>query len=326
MARGGINKALVLKAKQALQARGARPTIDAVRTELGNTGSKSTIHRYLQELARLSEAPPPTLSEELGSLIAHVADRLVLEAEAKVSTAREAVVRQHNENIAQRRYSEERIQELQAGNTRLTEQLNECQRDLEQLRERYQTSEFERVRVEQSLHGLQELLEERANQLRSLEDKHQMARYALDHYREARKEQREQEHQHHDAQVQQLQAELRQLRQSLLSKQDELSTLNRDNERLLVEARNLVKHQSAIESELAMQRSALQTLRQELTARSTEKAALEERLKQHNVERLRLKHQVQQQARQLEVLQDRLVTLAAVAPPPEVVPLPSPAR
>ncbi|MCY1523571.1 hypothetical protein D9M68_584750 [compost metagenome] len=319
MARGGINKALVLKAKQALQARGARPTIDAVRTELGNTGSKSTIHRYLQELARLPEAPPPSLSEELGSLIAHVADRLVLEAEAKVSTAREAVARQHNENLTQRRYSEERIQDLQAGNMRLTEQLNECQQDLEQLRERYQTSEFGRGQAERSL-------EERANQLRSLEDKHQMARQALEHYREARKEQREQEHQHHDAQVQQLQAELRQLRQSLLSKQDELSTLNRDNERLLVEARNLVKHQSAIESELAMQRSALQTLRQELTVRSTEKAALEERLKQHNVERLRLKHQVQQQARQLEVLQDRLVTLAAVAPPPEVVPLPSPAR
>ncbi len=319
MARGGINKALVLKAKQALQARGARPTIDAVRTELGNTGSKSTIHRYLQELARLPEAPPPSLSEELGSLIAHVADRLVLEAEAKVSTAREAVARQHNENLTQRRYSEERIQDLQAGNMRLTEQLNECQQHLEQLRERYQTSEFERGQAERSL-------EERANQLRSLEDKHQMARQALEHYREARKEQREQELQHHDAQVQQLQAELRQLRQSLLSKQDELSTLNRDNERLLVEARNLVKHQSAIESELAMQRSALQTLRQELTARSTEKAALEERLKQHNVERLRLKHQVQQQARQLEVLQDRLVTLAAVAPPPEVVPLPSPAR
>ncbi|MDH4556960.1 cointegrate resolution protein T [Pseudomonas sp. BN417] len=319
MARGGINKALVLKAKQALQARGARPTIDAVRTELGNTGSKSTIHRYLQELARLPEAPPPSLSEELGSLIAHVADRLVLEAEAKVSTAREAVARQHNENLTQRRYSEERIQDLQAGNMRLTEQLNECQQDLEQLRERYQTSEFGRGQAERSL-------EERANQLRSLEDKHQMARQALEHYREARKEQREQEHQHHDAQVQQLQAELRQLRQSLLSKQDELSTLNRDNERLLVEARNLVKHQSAIESELAIQRSALQTLRQELTVRSTEKAALEERLKQHNVERLRLKHQVQQQARQLEVLQDRLVTLAAVAPPPEVVPLPSPAR
>lgn len=50
MARGGINKALVQKARQAIQARGEHPSIDAVRVELGNTGSKTTIHRYLKEL------------------------------------------------------------------------------------------------------------------------------------------------------------------------------------------------------------------------------------------------------------------------------------
>ncbi|MFU7370048.1 DNA-binding protein, partial [Pseudomonas aeruginosa] len=50
MARGGINKALVQKAQQAILARGENPSIDAVRVELGNTGSKTTIHRYLKEL------------------------------------------------------------------------------------------------------------------------------------------------------------------------------------------------------------------------------------------------------------------------------------
>ena len=50
MARGGINKALVQKARQAILARGENPSIDAVRVELGNTGSKTTIHRYLKEL------------------------------------------------------------------------------------------------------------------------------------------------------------------------------------------------------------------------------------------------------------------------------------
>ncbi|AFM65147.1 TPA: cointegrate resolution protein T [Pseudomonas aeruginosa] len=47
MARGGINKALVQKARQAILARGENPSIDAIRVELGNTGSKTTIHRYL---------------------------------------------------------------------------------------------------------------------------------------------------------------------------------------------------------------------------------------------------------------------------------------
>ena len=31
-------------------AQGRHPSVDAVRVELGNTGSKSTIHKYLQEL------------------------------------------------------------------------------------------------------------------------------------------------------------------------------------------------------------------------------------------------------------------------------------
>lgn len=48
MARGGVNKAIVLEARRALLARGENPSIDAVRIELGNTGSKTTIHRYLK--------------------------------------------------------------------------------------------------------------------------------------------------------------------------------------------------------------------------------------------------------------------------------------
>lgn len=51
MARAGINKALVQDACDALRARGVHPSIDAVRVELGNTGSKSTIQRFLKELA-----------------------------------------------------------------------------------------------------------------------------------------------------------------------------------------------------------------------------------------------------------------------------------
>ncbi|VAW55751.1 Tn4651 auxiliary cointegrate resolution protein T, partial [hydrothermal vent metagenome] len=50
MARGGINKALVQQALEALMSKGQNPSIDAIRVELGNTGSKSTIHRHLKEL------------------------------------------------------------------------------------------------------------------------------------------------------------------------------------------------------------------------------------------------------------------------------------
>lgn len=48
MARGGVNKALVSKARETLIGRGEKPSIDAIRVELGNNGYKSTIHQYLR--------------------------------------------------------------------------------------------------------------------------------------------------------------------------------------------------------------------------------------------------------------------------------------
>lgn len=50
MATGGINLALVRKAREALLSRGQNPSIDAIRIELGNTGSKTTIQRFLKEI------------------------------------------------------------------------------------------------------------------------------------------------------------------------------------------------------------------------------------------------------------------------------------
>ncbi len=50
MARAGLNKFNVQQARDTLLARGINPSVDAVRVELGNTGSKTTIHRYLKEL------------------------------------------------------------------------------------------------------------------------------------------------------------------------------------------------------------------------------------------------------------------------------------
>ncbi|MNH05362.1 hypothetical protein D3C79_646830 [compost metagenome] len=93
MARGGINKAVVQKARQALLARGLNPSIDAVRIELGNTGSKTTIHRYLKELN--SQLPAqrtsaPTLSDALTTLVEQLAEQIREEGEARIEQARSA--------------------------------------------------------------------------------------------------------------------------------------------------------------------------------------------------------------------------------------------
>ena len=45
MARSGLYKSDVQKARDALIAQGMNPSVDAVRVALGNTGYKTTIHK-----------------------------------------------------------------------------------------------------------------------------------------------------------------------------------------------------------------------------------------------------------------------------------------
>ncbi|MBP0639874.1 integrase, partial [Cupriavidus sp. AcVe19-6a] len=73
---------------------------------------------------------------------------------------------------------------------------------------------------------------------RSLEEKHQHAREALDHYRQAVKDQRDQDQRRHEQQLQQLQqlqAELRQAQQTIVIKQEEVTRLNQEGARLVAE-------------------------------------------------------------------------------------------
>ncbi|MDN4035452.1 DNA-binding protein [Massilia sp. YIM B02443] len=83
MARTGLSKAQVRACRDELLAQGRHPSADAVRTALG-TGSKSTIHRYLKELA--AEAPDAAMQRQqtahtLQSLVEELAERLHLDAE-----------------------------------------------------------------------------------------------------------------------------------------------------------------------------------------------------------------------------------------------------
>ena len=92
MARGGINQALVEQAYQALLARGERPTIDAIRRELGDTGSKTTISRYLNDIkaaqgVRLDDEA--LLSDNLKAMVGRLARQLHTEAQAIVEASEE---------------------------------------------------------------------------------------------------------------------------------------------------------------------------------------------------------------------------------------------
>ena len=92
MARSGLYKSDIQKARDSLLAQGKHPSVDALRVELGNTGPKSTIHRYLKELEEEEGqglGAKVAVSEALQDLIGRLAGRLHEEAEAVVTQAQQ---------------------------------------------------------------------------------------------------------------------------------------------------------------------------------------------------------------------------------------------
>ncbi|WP_323614308.1 DNA-binding protein [Pseudomonas putida] len=264
MARGGINKAVVQQARQVLIARGEYPSIDAVRIELGNTGSKTTIHRYLKELEGQKPAAlqgAPALSDTLAKLVAQLAEQLQEEADARIEQI-EATFKEQQEQLQSQLQLAQ--QALAAAHQQQQIQAAALAAESERLSATQSTLQAEQLRgasLNQSLGELQLRLADKDEQVRSLEEKHQHARDALEHYRSASREQREQDLRRHEAQVQQLQLERRQLQQGMIVKQDELTSLHRDNERLLGEHRQASSERKALDELLEQRDTQIQGLR-----------------------------------------------------------------
>lgn len=194
MARGGVNKAVVQKARQALLGRGEHPSIDAVRIEMGNTGSKTTIHRYLKELD--SDHPEHGASEidindELLQLVSHLTQRMQEQGQARVDQAQaELEIRERSmrETVAS---TQSQLDELNARHALQTRALEQTNSALLATREALHGQQTENVRVSQACQDMQTRLADKDAQIHSLEEKHVHARDALEHYRNATKEQRD---------------------------------------------------------------------------------------------------------------------------------------
>ncbi|CAG8867743.1 Chromosome partition protein Smc [compost metagenome] len=318
MARGGINKALVHAARDALLGRGLHPSIDLVRVELGNTGSKSTIQRYLKELNSIqaaNQAPPGTLNEKLTTLVSSLAEQLKQEAREAVADEQEQLEQQQVSYAQERAQLRERLEQSLTTITHLTgelEQQRQCERGL---RELLQDSEGERQQLRQLVAGQQQLLEERAQQLQSLEDKHQHAREGLEHYRQEQLNQRGQELRRHDEQTNQLRQELRSLQNVQLAKQEELVQVYREQERLLNEHRALhteLRQKTQTLHETQQAHDALATKRQQL---QTDHAVLRERVKPYLLRHREDRRQLREFARHIETLQALLRQLTPPSKP-----------
>lgn len=237
MGRGGLYKSDVKKARDSLLALGKHPSVDAVRVALGNTGSKTTIHKYLKELEEEEGADgrKPTLSDALQNLVERLAAQLQAEADAQIDALKAQQGeqnRKHAEALAAAQHectvwrdralnAEAAFQDEQAEHSRTKEAL--------------QRETIARSTGEQQVADLKERLAENEAHRQSLEEKHRRAYEALEHYRQSVKDQREQDHQRHEQQIQQLQAELRQAQQTVVVKQEDITRLNQEGARLVNE-------------------------------------------------------------------------------------------
>ena len=282
MARGGVNKAVVQIARTAILARGEHPSIDAVRIEMGNTGSKTTIHRYLKELDEVDSrrgAPREQIDDELTGLVARLAQRLQEQAQEPIDRAQA-----HYEQLKVQLQTQ--LSETQDARAQLEQQLEiqgtalqQESASLDATRSMLQTEQTRNAALNQACSDFDLRLKDRDEQIRSLEEKHLHARDALEHYRNAVKEQREQDQRRHEGQLQQVQMELRQAQQSALVRQDEITQLHRDNERVLSESRALGKELNQVSD----QQHKLANLNAQLTAQlgqlQNERTLLQERLR-----------------------------------------------
>ncbi len=251
MANSGVNKIQVKKARNALLARGNNPSIDAVRVELGNTGSKTTISNYLRELASEEAIGKKAgVSEVVLSLVENLSSQLHQEAQQVIED------NQSNHQTT--------INTLKSQKEELSRQLDVAQQQINELRAKFKNAEAEHEsllnkhqalsvsagKLEQQLTDKNVQLEERDKHIQSLEEKHLHAREALEHYRNSSKDQRDQDKRRHENQIQQLQAEIRQLNQTLSIKQTDITQLNKDNARLTTELNSSRKQGIQLERQL----------------------------------------------------------------------------
>ncbi|TNF83831.1 integrase [Pseudomonas sp. ICMP22404] len=265
MARGGINKAVVQKARQALLARGANPSIDAVRVELGNTGSKTTISRYLKELEPSNSEPVTSrerMGETLNGMVQTLLDQLMEEGQEVISQATAAFEQQRT--ALENQISELRSELATAQRQLATQQaaIETQSAELATTQSSLQAELTRNARLSQRCTDLESLVAEKDKHLQSLEEKHVQARGALEHYRGAAKEQRNQDQRRHESQLHEMQVEQRKLRETIAVKQDDLTRLNRDNERLLGEARQQTKALHTQEALVQSLNAQIEALRQ----------------------------------------------------------------
>jgi chromosome segregation ATPase len=173
MARTGINKADVLLARQTLIARGENPSIDAVRIEMGNTGSKTTIHRLMRELDTTEgQVPPGLIDEELNSLVTRLSNRLRAQAQEQIGEAQNRLDAQKQELQDALRNTQRQLADLVDRHAAQTTKLGLQTATLLSTQKELQVEQKENARLAQAVKDSGSRLQDKDEQIRSLKEQH----------------------------------------------------------------------------------------------------------------------------------------------------------
>lgn len=247
-----------------------------------------------------------SISDALQDLVERLAARLHEESEERVA----AICKEADARVAEH---EAAVLAAEQENGRMLIHLRETEAALEQqdaalaaAQEALQRESTARQVAEQQNNDLKERLAENEAHRKSLEEKHQHARAALEHYRDSIKEQREADARRHEQQVQQLQAELRLAQQTIAVKQEETTRLNQDGARLIAELTHARQGLSAEEERGKRQARELDSLRliaarhDVLVAQIADKDALVQELRQQLAHAAEKRDNLANQVRALE--------------------------
>jgi chromosome segregation ATPase len=235
MARTGVYFSDVKKARDKLVAQGRHPSIDAVRAALGDTGSKTTIHKFLRELDVEENAPERHVSDAILSLAKQLGEQLKQEAGVELQAVRNEMAEMRASHTAQMAEMEKKLADSRLAHDDVARRLSIILAESAKLQDQLHGQQIARHTAEQHSIDLGARLADAQQHQTSLEDKHRQAREALEHFRTAAKEQRDQETRRHAHQLQGVQVELRDARLAAAMKQEEMTRLNKEAAALVAE-------------------------------------------------------------------------------------------
>lgn len=262
MARAGIYKSEVMRARDNLLAMGRYPSIDAIRHELGDTGSKGTIHRYLREIEEEGgkAGQQVAVSEAIQDLSLRLAERLHQEADGRINALEEKHKSETIELGALITLLRNEVESFRAQVERQTLDLAAEKAAHAQTLATLQAQSITNAQQAQRIQDMESQLATEATHRQSLEEKHLHAREALEHFRLAAKEQREQEQRQFEQQIQFLQSEIRSTKESLNGKQQELIHSHTANAKLSSELAHARRELHRLEGEARLVQPAREQL------------------------------------------------------------------